>query len=118
MACVSVSGGPADLRDNGLLGRDQELRALRGVVDDHGGVAVIRGAAGLGKSALLAAAAAYARERGFVVCSTAGVASEVSLPFAALERLLHGLLDRAETLPKPQRDALLSAFGLEETSVT
>jgi DNA-binding CsgD family transcriptional regulator len=120
LACVSVSGGPAeaDLRDNGLLDRDQELRTLRGVVGDHGGVAVIRGAAGLGKSALLAAAAAYARERGFVVCSTAGVASEVSLPFAALERLLHGLLDRAETLPKPQRDALLSGFGLEETSVT
>ena len=36
----------------------------------------------------------------------------MSLPFAALERLLHGLLDRAERLPKRQRDALLSAFGL------
>jgi DNA-binding CsgD family transcriptional regulator len=106
---------PAD-----LVGRDPELRSLRALVDNAGPtrVAVVHGPPGIGKSALLAAAADHARMRQFTVLSAAGIASEAPLPFAALERLLRGLLDRVGMLPKPQRDALMSALGLAGSVVT
>src|SRR5437868_2249266 len=100
-----------------LLGREPELRALLTLADAPGGVAVVHGPAGIGKSALLAAVGEHARARGLPVLHTAGVESEAALPYAALERLLHGWLDRAGELARPQRDALLSALGLGEVAV-
>jgi DNA-binding CsgD family transcriptional regulator len=102
-----------------LLGRDPELRALHALVDDpdRGGVAVVHGAPGIGKTAVLAAVAAHARSRGCRVLATAGVASEALLPYAALERLLRGLLDGADALPAPQRAALLGGLGLADAAV-
>ena len=50
-----------------LVGRDQELERLFGMIDQlagHGGALVVRGEAGIGKSALLEAAGERARERG------------------------------------------------------
>ena len=84
-----------------LLGRERELRALLALVDGPGGVAVVHGPAGIGKSALLAAVRAQAQRRGLPVHAAAGVAPEAALPYAALERLLHGLLDRAGALRPP-----------------
>src|SRR4051794_22521745 len=94
----SASGEPR--AGDRLLGRARELRVLRALLEEtHGGaVALVHGSPGIGKSALLAAVRDDARGRGSTVLSTAGVRAEAALPFAALERLLHGMLDRAQAL--------------------
>ena len=71
---------------------------------------VVRGEAGIGKTALLD----YAAERveRCRVLRAVGVESEMELPFAALHHLCAPLLDGLERLPPPQRDALGTAFGL------
>ncbi len=45
---------------------------------------------------------------------TVGVEGEMGLPFAALQQLCSPILDQAERLPEPQRDALSVAFGLSD----
>ncbi|GAA1035907.1 LuxR family transcriptional regulator [Streptomyces murinus] len=74
------------------------------------GVVVLRGGAGIGKTALLEYAAAHAA--GFRVSQVAGVEVEQELGFAALHRLLLPFLGRRDQLPAPQRDALETAFGM------
>src|SRR5262249_13347787 len=71
---------------------------------------VLRGVAGVGKSALLdylEQQAARCR-----VVRTAGVESEMELAFAGLHQLCAQFVDRFETLPRPQRDALDAGLGL------
>jgi DNA-binding CsgD family transcriptional regulator len=100
-----------------LLGRDRDLAVPYGLVDgieDRGGALVIRGQAGIGKSALLAAARERALDRGITVVSTTGALSEAQLAFAGLHQLLLPLLDRVDVLPDPQRQALETAFGIAE----
>src|SRR4051794_31174563 len=78
-------------------------------------VLVVRGEAGIGKTALLDYAVESAPD--FRVLRVAGVESEMELPFAALHQLcapLHGWLDR---LPGPQRGALATTFGLSAGTV-
>ncbi len=71
-----------------LHGRDAELRRLRSLLSaaagGEGGCLVLRGAAGMGKTALLDALDVT----DFVVLAVRGVRAERSLPFAALDRLL------------------------------
>jgi hypothetical protein len=77
-----------------------------------GDLLVVRGEAGVGKSALLAyVAGAAANMR---VARAAGMEWEMELAFAGLHQLCAPLLDRLEGLPGPQRDALGIAFGLRE----
>ena len=71
---------------------------------------VLRGEAGVGKSALLSDGADQAAD--FRVISVAGVESEMELPFAGLQQLCAPLLDRVIALPEPQQSALRVAFGL------
>ena len=71
---------------------------------------VVRGEAGVGKTALLDYA--VGRASGFRVARATGVQSEVELAFAGLQQLCAPMLDRLERLPDPQRDALGIAFGL------
>jgi DNA-binding CsgD family transcriptional regulator/tetratricopeptide (TPR) repeat protein len=100
-----------------LLGRERDLAELYALVDgieDRGGALVVRGEAGIGKSALLAAAKERALEQGATVVSTTGALSEAQLAFAGLHQLLHPLLDRLDLLPDPQRQALETAFGIAE----
>jgi DNA-binding CsgD family transcriptional regulator len=100
-----------------LLGRDRDLAELYALVDgieDRGGSLVVRGEAGIGKSALLAAARERALDRGATVVSTAGSLSEAQLAFAGLHQLLLPLLGRLDLLPDPQRQALETAFGIAE----
>jgi DNA-binding CsgD family transcriptional regulator len=75
-------------------------------------VLVLRGEAGVGKTALLE----YVAERasGFRVARAAGVESEMELAFAGLQQLCAPMLDRLERLPGPQREALRLVFGLSE----
>jgi DNA-binding CsgD family transcriptional regulator/tetratricopeptide (TPR) repeat protein len=75
-------------------------------------VLVLRGEAGVGKTALLD----YVAERatGFRVARAAGAEWEMELAFAGLQQLCGPMLDRLEHLPDPQGDALRLAFGLSE----
>jgi DNA-binding CsgD family transcriptional regulator/tetratricopeptide (TPR) repeat protein len=100
-----------------LLGRDRDLAELYALVDgieDRGGALVVRGEAGIGKSALLAAASERALDRGVTVVPTTGALSEARLAFAGLHQLVLPLLGGLDLLPDPQRQALESAFGIAE----
>src|ERR1700752_4841479 len=100
-----------------LLGRDRECevldRLLDGVRGGRGGVLVVHGEAGVGKTALLG----YAAEagRGFRIARPAGVEAEMELPFAAVQQLCSPFFELMERLPQPQHDALGVAFGLIAT---
>jgi DNA-binding CsgD family transcriptional regulator len=110
--------GPREAASPRLFGRERELAVLAELTGHlaggSGGALVVRGEAGIGKSALLAAATAQAAGRGMRVLSATGVQSEAQIPFAALHRLLRPVLHLAEGLPPRQRDALLAAFGMAE----
>ena len=114
---MDVASGRAASRVAELLGRDEELARLYHLVDsigERGGALVVRGEAGIGKSALPAAARERALDRGVAVVSTAGALSEAQLAFAGLHQLLLPLLDRLDLLPDPQRQALETAFRIAE----
>src|ERR1700757_2997639 len=97
-----------------LLGRQRERQALDSRMEDlrpgRGGGRVVRGEAGVGKSARLEYGAGAAPD--MRVVRAAGVESERELAFAGLHQLCAPMLDRLERLPAPQRDALRTAFGL------
>ncbi len=98
-----------------LLGRRRELGEVTSLVDGlvrgAGGSLVVHGAAGIGKTSILAAAATVATARGARVLSVTGVQAEAAIPFAGLHRLLRPLLPLAGRLPPRLREALLSVFG-------
>jgi len=98
----------------GLLGRAGERAALdRLLANVRGGqsaVLVVRGEAGIGKTALLRYAARQAS--GFRVAQITGVENEMELPFAGIHQLCAPMLDRLDALPVPQRDGLSVALGL------
>ena len=71
---------------------------------------MLRGEPGVGKTVLLDYLAGHAS--GCLVARAAGVQSEMELAFAGLHQLCAPLLDHAEALPVPQREALRTAFGL------
>ncbi|WP_237164737.1 ATP-binding protein [Mycobacteroides salmoniphilum] len=73
-------------------------------------VLVVRGEAGIGKTALLEHAIEEAQ--GFRVVRTAGVESEMELAFAGLQHFCGPLSNHLEALPSPQREALDIAFGI------
>jgi AAA ATPase domain len=90
---------------------DELLAAAR---EGRSGALVLRGEAGIGKTALIEYAATSGDESR--VLRTEGVESEVELPFAALHQLCARLLGDVDALPGPQRDALQTAFGLSSGS--
>jgi DNA-binding CsgD family transcriptional regulator len=97
-----------------LNGRAAEQAAIDRLLDaaraGTSGALVLRGDAGIGKTALLGYAAEAAG--GFQVVRGTGIESEAELPFAGLHLLLRPALDRAGALPVPQRRAVEGAFGL------
>jgi DNA-binding CsgD family transcriptional regulator len=106
---------PVERAATGLRGRSAECRALDRLLESaragHSATLVLRGEAGVGKTALLD----YVVERASDcrLARVASVESEMGFAFAGLMQLLHGVtLDDAEQLPAPQRDALRRAFGL------
>jgi DNA-binding CsgD family transcriptional regulator/tetratricopeptide (TPR) repeat protein len=74
-------------------------------------VLVVRGEAGIGKTALLSYVLEHAS--GFRTTRAVGVESEMELAFAGLHQLCAPFLDRLDRLPEPQRNALGTAFGLQ-----
>ncbi|MFD6186012.1 LuxR C-terminal-related transcriptional regulator [Streptomyces goshikiensis] len=97
-----------------LRGRGVEQALVRGLLDDAragmSGVLILRGDAGIGKTAVLDQAVASAS--GMRVTRVAGVEAEQELAFAALHRVLLPFLGVRAHLPDPQRAALETAFGM------
>src|SRR6476469_5614672 len=97
-----------------LLGRQRERAVLAGLLDGarggEGGVLVVHGEPGVGKTALLDWMVEEARQ--LRVLRAVGGDGIIKQHFAALQQLCAPILDRSERLPAPQRDALNVAFGL------
>jgi DNA-binding CsgD family transcriptional regulator/tetratricopeptide (TPR) repeat protein len=96
-----------------LLGRRSECEALDRLLTDalagRSRVIIVRGEAGVGKSALLR----YLSEQvaGWQVATAVGVESEMELAYSGLHQLCGPMLDRLDRLPVPQREALATVFG-------
>src|SRR3954451_22376955 len=97
-----------------LRGRADECALLDTLVDavrrGEGRSLVVRGEAGIGKTALLEYLARSAST--LTVLRAMGVESEMELAYAGLHQLCASLLDRLERLPIPQREALEIVCGL------
>src|SRR3954451_23226598 len=100
-------------RPPAFRGRSSERELLDRLLENarvgQGAVMVIRGEAGVGKTALLHYCARQAA--GFRVATIAGVESEMELPFAGLHQLCAPMLGRLGALPQPQEAALSVALG-------
>ncbi len=99
---------------SGFLDRVSERELLDRLLaqgrEGQSAVLVIRGEAGIGKTALLRYAARQAS--GFRVAQAAGVEAEMELPFSGIHQLCAPVLDQLDALPQPQQDALNVALGL------
>jgi hypothetical protein len=97
-----------------LVGRREERARIDLLVEQaaagRGGALAVRGEAGIGKTALLE----YARERAGAarVVDTAGVESELEVPFAGLGDVLRPLLTHLDELPRSQREIVRGALAL------
>ncbi|MEV5976675.1 AAA family ATPase [Streptomyces sp. NPDC052114] len=100
-----------------LVGRHDEIARLRALLDaaerSEGGVLVLRGEPGIGKSALLDHVRRTAAPS-FQVIRASGAEFEGELPFAALHQLCLPVLAHLDALAAPYRDSLLVAFGLAD----
>jgi hypothetical protein len=102
----------------GFVDRIGERDTLDRLLADEGqsAVLVVRGEAGIGKTALLRYAADHAS--GFRVVQATGAEAEMELPFAGIHQLCApALLDQLVRLPQPQHDALAVALGLASGDV-
>ena len=99
-----------------LHGRGPECALIDALLDgareQRSGALVIRGEAGIGKSALLEYAAG--RAGGMRVLRGLGVESESEFPFAAIHQLLRPVPEKIDLIPARQRAALRGAFGLAD----
>ncbi len=97
----------------GFRGRTGECDVLDRMLEDvrsgRSAVLIIRGEAGVGKTALLRHASR--RAAGFRVAQIAGVEAEMELPFAGLHQLCAPMLAHLDALPRPQQGALRVALG-------
>src|SRR5262249_28400034 len=98
----------------GLHGRAPECAALAEMLDavrrGESRSLVLRGEAGIGKTALLEYTVEAAAD--LTVIRAIGVESEMDLAYATLHQLCAPVLDRRDRLPAPQRQALEIVFGL------
>ncbi|MFG1928726.1 AAA family ATPase [Cryptosporangium sp. NPDC048952] len=96
-----------------LVGRHDEIRHLDEMCAaaraGRGGVAVLRGETGIGKSALLDHMCEAAADLRIIRAS--GAEFETVLPYAALHQLFTPLLGQVAELPAEHRDALRLVFG-------
>ncbi len=105
---------PGPGRRTNLRGRARECAALGGLLRDvragQSRSLVVRGEAGIGKTALLEYLISSASD--LSVAWTAGVESDMELAYASLHQLCVPLLDRLDRLPAPQRRAVEIVFSL------
>ena len=99
-----------------LVGRAAEQRAVRELLAaarvGAGGALLLTGEPGIGKSALLDAAAEVAVDDGMRVLRATGTRAETDVPFAGLLELLRPVTARVDDLPSPQAEALGVALAL------
>ena len=97
-----------------LLGRRSECEALDSLLNaarrGRGGTLVLRGEAGIGKTALLDQL--FRRSDGFTVLQAEGSEFETDLAFSALHQLCVSLTPGIPRLPGPQRQALEAALAI------
>jgi DNA-binding CsgD family transcriptional regulator len=112
---------PAPQQSAPIIGREAGLARLRALVDPaplSSQVLLVTGEAGMGKTVLLADAAARARSAGIRVLPVTGRESESKLAFAGLHQLLRPVLPAAAAgLPGRQAQALSGALGLSADPV-
>ena len=105
--------------ESGFLDRTRERATLDLLLaqarESQSAVLVVRGEAGIGKTALLRYVADQAS--GFHVAQVASAEAEMELPFAGVHQLCVPLLDQLDALPQPQQDALNVALGLASGDV-
>ncbi|HSB84821.1 MAG TPA: AAA family ATPase, partial [Ilumatobacteraceae bacterium] len=96
-----------------IVGRDRERAALRQLVAaarrGSGGTIIVRGDAGIGKTALLSQLVDGA---GLRTLRASGYESEAELPFATLGDVLRPVLDHLDRIPPLQAESLRAALGL------
>lgn len=103
-----------------LFGRGPEIGVLAALIDGvraGGGAVLVRGAPGIGKSALLAEAAVRASAVGCTVVHVLGDQAGTSVPYAGLAQLAHSFGTTPGTLAEPQRSALATALDWREAPV-
>ena len=112
---VSEDGSSTD--GAALLGRDDDLVLIRGLLtDDTEPSLLLCGDAGVGKTALLEAAAAAAVGAGMRVVRASGVEFEADIAFAGLHQLLFPLAGDMDGLAPEHRAALRVALGFDRGS--
>jgi DNA-binding CsgD family transcriptional regulator len=109
-----LQGSSTPGEQGGLRGRTDECALLDGLLADvrgsQGRSLLLRGEAGIGKTALLEYLIESASD--LTVVTAVGVESEMELAFASLHQLCAPLLGLLDRLPGPQRDALRIVFGM------
>jgi DNA-binding CsgD family transcriptional regulator len=99
-----------------LIGREAEVALLENLLvqakEGTSAAVVLRGEAGIGKTALLGQAAALAEGLGFLVLRTRGLETESELAFAGLGDLLLPVVDLLAQIPPPQSAAVRAALAL------
>ena len=99
-----------------LVGRTAEEKQLEALIErsrsGESGVLVLRGEAGIGKTALLEHA--VRRAHGFQVLRVLGVESEAEIAFAGLQQLLRPVTGAFEEIPRHQARALATALGIDD----
>ena len=105
---------PGPGQQTSLRGRARECGLLDGLIgairQGESRTLILRGEAGIGKTALLDHLIESASD--LTVVRAVGVESEMELAYASVHQLCAPLLDRLERLPAPQRQAMEIAFGL------
>jgi DNA-binding CsgD family transcriptional regulator len=101
-------------RGVGFFGRTRERERLDAMLaqarDGQSAVLVLRGEAGIGKTALLRYAARQAS--GLRTSEVDGIQAEMELSFAGIHRLCAPMLGGLEVLAEPQQNALRVALGV------
>ena len=108
---LTGGGSPVD-----LIGRDLDVGFVCGFVDESavgGGVLLVSGEAGVGKTVLLDVAADHAWAAGTRVVRAVGAEFEAEVSFSGLSHVLHPLRDGLALLPPLYREALNVALGLD-----
>jgi hypothetical protein len=112
---LMAAGLGRPVRVTGLTDRLGERAALGLLADavlaGESRALVVRGDPGVGKTALMGYLAGQASDSGCRVARATGVQSEMELAFAGLHQLCAPMLNRADRLPEPQRDALRIVLG-------
>ncbi|MGP6177675.1 AAA family ATPase [Microbacterium sp. A196] len=98
-----------------LLGRHAECRQSEQLLSEaragRSGVIVVRGEAGIGKTAVLEFLRTKAEELGFRIETSTGIEAETQFAYAGLHQVCAPLFDLISTLPEPQQLALSVALG-------